>query len=758
MKNTSLCLTAMTMLLLGACAKPELSGTAAEDNGYKGPSVEQEISPEQMEQVMFLPGKAIVKLSEEMALAVEKGVQTKALAGTAELLGVSSMERVFPDAGEFEIRTRREGLHRFYLVEFDETISYSEAKKLLESAEGVENVDPCRREKSMDFDDPYLSRLWGFVGNYNIHVQEAWDYCVGDPNVVVCVVDQGVQQDHDDLKWNLYGDNYNFVKKNTTINAGDHGTHVSGTIAGVSNNGIGVAGIAGGDYKAGKRGVSIQSAQVFDGNRSASSFASAIKWGADHGAVISQNSWGNNYDWNNDGKLTGSELEYALNDRIDATTAAAIDYFNKYAGCDNDGNQLPGSPMKGGIVVFAAGNDGISNGVPAHYEGCVAVGAVASSGSVTSFSNYGDWVDICAPGQSIYSTISGNTVGQMSGTSMACPHVSGACALLVSFFGGEGFTSELLREILINGATENYIKYNAHPVGPYLNVYASLQYGIDKLKRENNNDPVITTDYEGDFVFRQYQRTITVPFHISDPDGDKVSVTAELEGRGTFEQDPNDPEIWNFTILSELVSDFTPKKAKITAKDLYGGVAEYEFSYQVLKNNAPVAIGKIDDVIIIGTDKNYDINLSGLFKDDDGEQLELSVKDQAGAPAVLRLNGEKLTIDANSYGSSTVSVSAVDGMKEKATIKFNYLVRARDVQMDFYPNPVVDILHVRTGLVEEETRIVLENPAGSIVYDETVACSAFHPAEVKMKNFAPGVYTLRVEFGGQSYVNNVAKR
>lgn len=748
----------MALLLAGACAKQEFSGTAADDNGPKGPVMEQEMTPEQIEQVMFIPGKAIVKLSEEMTLAVEKGIQTKALAGPAEIIGICNMERVFPDAGEFEVRTRREGLHRFYLVEFDENVSYSEAKKLLESADGVENVEPCRREKSMEFDDPYLSKLWGFVGTYNIHVQEVWDYTVGDPNIVVCVVDEGVQQDHDDLKWNLYGDNYNFVKKNTTINAGDHGTHVSGTIAGVSNNGIGVAGIAGGDYKAGKRGVSIQSAQVFDGNRSASSFASAIKWGADHGAVISQNSWGNNYDWNGDGKLTGSELDYALSDRIDATTAAAIDYFNKYAGCDNDGNQLPGSPMKGGVVVFAAGNDGISNGVPAHYEGCVAVGATSSTGAVTSFSNYGEWVDICAPGQSIVSSVSGNQFAQMSGTSMACPHVSGACALLVSFFGGKDFTNELLKEILLKGATPDYIRYNAHPTGPYLNVFGSLQYGIDKLKRENNNNPEITTEYEGDFVFRQYQRTISIPFHISDPDGDKISVEADLEGRGTFEQDPENPEIWYFKVFCELVSDFTPKAARITAKDLYGGIAEYEFTYQVLKNNSPVAVGSIDDVIIIGTDKDHTIQLGGLFKDEDGEQLEFSVKDQAGAPAVLRLNGETLTIDPNAYGASTVSVSAIDGMKEKATIKFNYLVRPTDVKMDFYPNPVKDILHVRTGVTEEETRIVIENATGSALYDETVKCSAFHPAVVDMKNFAPGVYTLRVEFGGQSYVNNVAKR
>ncbi len=71
--------------------------------------------------------------------------------------------------------------------------------------------------------------------------------------------------------------------------------------------------------------------------------------------MISQNSWGYDYDSNNDGKLTGSEYEAAMAATISSAHKAAVDYFIKYAGCDNDGNQLPDSPMKGGVVIFAAG-------------------------------------------------------------------------------------------------------------------------------------------------------------------------------------------------------------------------------------------------------------------------------------------------------------------------------------------------------------------------------------------------------------------
>lgn len=763
MKKTLLYLSSLAMILTVSCTKNEVANNATTSPaGQNAPIVNEEITPEKAERVMYVEGRAIVKFSEEMAVAIENGTATKATESMPEELGMTIIERLFPYAGEFEERTRREGLHRFYIVEFDKVLSYSKASEMISRMEGVENIEPCRKAKVMAFDDTYYSKLWGFTSaKYSIHTEDVWQYTTGDPNVVVCVVDQGVEQDHPDLSGNLYSVNYNFVRRNTTINAGDHGTHVAGTIGAVSNNGIGVAGIAGGNYKEGRKGVSLQSAQVFDGNSSASDFGVAIKWGADNGAVISQNSWGYNFDWNDDGQLTGQELEYALAAEVSASDAAAIDYFVKYAGCDNQGNQLQGSPMKGGVVVFAAGNDGIKNGVPGKYPGCIAVGAVGSSGYVASFSNWGDWVDICAPGVNIYSCYSGSRYGNMSGTSMACPHVSGACALLVSFFGGEGFTNELLKEMLLEGANPSLINTNtndgSHPVGPYLDLKGSFEYGISKFKRENNNDPEITTDYDGDFVFRQYQK-ISIPFRITDPDGDKVMVSAEFEGRGELVQDETDPEIWYFNLIGELVNNFEPMKATITAKDLYGGEGQCTFTYRVIKNNAPKAVGTLNDMILIGTGSQNKINLSGLFTDEDGETLTISAKDLVDAPAKFQIDGETMTLTPFDYGSSTITVSAVDGLKEKASIKFRYLVRAQDVEMDFYPNPVRDYLHIRTGITEEETHIVIESSTGNVLYDQTVSCSAFSPADVNMKEYAPGLYTLRVTVGGKTYVNSIAKR
>lgn len=746
------------MLLTAACAKNGIDENKEMSATGSGIQVVPEIDSQiRQERVMFFQGKAIVKFSEEMTLSVEKGLATKAVAAVSDEIGLSIVERVFPYAGEYEERTRREGLHRYYIVDFDKNLSYTKAKDVISQIEGVEHVEPCRKARIKEFNDPMMRSLWEYSGKYSIHAKEAWEYTTGNPDVVVCVVDEGIQQDHPDLKWNLSSDNYNFVRRNTNITGGDHGTHVAGTIGAVSNNGIGMAGIAGGDYEKGKRGITLQSAQVFDDYSSAYEFGRAIKWGADHGAVISQNSWGYDFDWNEDGRLTGEELSAALAAEVPESDAQAIDYFTKYAGCDNKGNQLPGSPMKGGIVVFAAGNDGIQNGIPGKYPAAIAVGATNSAGSVAGFSNWGDWVDICAPGQSITSTVTGSEYGNMSGTSMACPHVSGACALLVSFFGGEGFTNELLREILLKGANPSLINSGNHPVGPYLDITGSLQYGIDKFRRENNHDPEITTDYDGDFVFRQYQN-VSIPFHISDPDGDVLQISGEFEGKGNLVQDKTDEGIWYFELIGELVSDFTPKKASISVKDFYGGETTYTFTYQVLRNNAPKAIGTLDDLIIIGTGSQQKIKISGLFTDEDGEVLTLSAKDLAGAPASFRIDGETMTLTPFDYGSSTITVSATDALKEKASIRFRYLVRPKEVEMDFYPNPVRDILHIRTGALPQETEIVIENSTGNVVYNETVTCSAFEPAEVDMRTYAPGLYTLRVSIGGKTYINNVSKR
>ena len=433
------------------------------------------------------PSYVKVLFSEQLCDLVEEDlsrgqVRTRAegLNGLVDELGIESMERLFPFAGEFEPRTRKEGLHRWYKVRYAQDIPATRATRAFEALPGVEMVEEPIRA-SLTTDDRYWGDQWALYNTHypgmDVNVQEVWDnYTVGNPDVIVAVIDGGIDLKHPDLAWNCLPSGHNsYVSGASNVVGHDHGTHVAGTIAAVSNNGIGVAGIAGGDYAQGRRGISLLSQQCFytvgsgaNAYDRSGDFETAIKEAADKGAIISSNSWGWDFDYDEDGKITGSELASARSAHNNVqyySIARAIDYFVKYAGCDNDGNQLPDSPMKGGLVVFAAGNDNIAYGPPANYEPCLAVGAITMSGNRASFSNYGEWVDLCAPGSSIISTHPNSSYVSYSGTSMACPHVSGVAALVVSAFGGQGFTVDDLKSRLLEGAKDIGLSSGQKPIG-----------------------------------------------------------------------------------------------------------------------------------------------------------------------------------------------------------------------------------------------------------------------------------------------------
>lgn len=466
------------VLLVASCAREEVAvkdvveeETALKDSGE------------------FVPGELVVLLSDELTEMVENDLaagnlatKSEGLNGVMSSLGVTSMERLFPDAGEYEPRTRREGLHKWYVLKFDKTRALTKAGAELEDLSGIEFVENRRKIKTDEFND-LSSTQWGFwnrtKSGFDINVRKVWEeYTAGDSNVIVAVVDGGIDLTHEDLAWNCGSTNYNFVDNNARIVSHDHGTHVAGTIGAVNNNGKGVCGVAGGDYANNKKGVTLMSCQIFEDGKSGGSGATAIKWAADNGAVIAQNSWGYDYDADGDGKLSGSELTNALAGTITSSDKAAVDYFIKYAGCDNSGNQLSSSPMKGGVVIFAAGNEGIRNGAPANYDAVVAVGAVEADGTRASYSNYGSWVDIAAPGTNIYSTYPGSKYGNMSGTSMACPHVSGVAALIVSYCGGTGFTNTQLKEKLLNSANTEILS-SAYQIGGLVDALGAITYGED---------------------------------------------------------------------------------------------------------------------------------------------------------------------------------------------------------------------------------------------------------------------------------------
>lgn len=515
MKHVFLRLTLLALLASGACQR-ELYSPEERDLSDGTPSTATPqvagLSPQGA-----TPGRLYVRIRRTAQHSVRAFDLTRDKSGGARALqalptqlarslsdiSTESLKPLFPLDPRYAKRMRRAGLDLWYVVDFDKKQELQGALRSLSSVPEIEYAEPvypmvhpsgkiipvdlpkARRTAEgaeadkLPFNDPLLGDQWHYhnVGKFgrsvagaDIDLFRAWETETGKPKVIVSIVDGGIDITHPDLVDNLYvntaekdgkegvdDDNngyiddiygFNFIHDDGTIypDSESHGTHVAGTVGARNGNGIGVSGVAGGDGKEGS-GVRLMSCQVFGGDKEDGSSPNAIVYGANNGAVISQNSWGYPY------KAQVKAIPRAVKE--------AIDYFIEYAGCDDDGNQLPNSPMKGGVVIFAAGNDGEDFvAYPAAYEPVVAVSSMAPNWAPAYYTNRGDWVDIMAPGGDanfpngqVLSTVSkkilGKEYGYMQGTSMACPHVSGIAALIVSHFGRQGFTAAECRERLL---------------------------------------------------------------------------------------------------------------------------------------------------------------------------------------------------------------------------------------------------------------------------------------------------------------------
>jgi len=516
--------------LLAGCTAHRIEDTLAAGQE----SSEENIYGLELSQEDVYPDRLTVLFDEETAVELEEMTgedglvalpQVKAFDGS----GIIRMKRLFPYAGRFEARTRREGLHRWYEVYYDASVSLTKSAKGLVAIPGVEIVEfnpvirivgdpelveevPAQAASSssgLPFDDPRLPSQWHYLNKgtvsssssgCDINVVPVWKrYTTGSPEVIVGVVDGGIDFNHEDLAANMWhnpekkGDaqyGYNFVDDNYLVTPDSHGTHVAGTIAAVNNNGIGVAGIAGGNAAEGLEGVKLMSCQIFEGD-DATSGSSAIKWSADHGAVISQNSWG-----------------FKENIETPKSLKAAVDYFIKYAGIDEDGVQT--GPMRGGIVIFAAGNENRSSSA-SDYDPIFNVAAVGADFRRAYYSNYGKWVDISAPGgdvkkgNQVLSTLPDNKYGYYQGTSMACPHVSGVAALIVSKFQGEGLTPAEVEQRLVESAT---------PISSFNKSFlmgAGLVNAYRAIAGSGGTAPEVPTDLELSAQSNNVHVKVTVP-------------------------------------------------------------------------------------------------------------------------------------------------------------------------------------------------------------------------------------------------------
>ncbi|HET6244802.1 MAG: S8 family peptidase [Bacteroidetes bacterium] len=230
---------------------------------------------------------------------------------------------------------------------------------------------------------------------FKINAAQAWDISLGSSSVIVAITDNAIQVTHNDLVNNVVagrdvadGDNNTNPPNNNT--SWTHGTHVAGTSGSSTNNSTGVASI-GFNIKI----MPVKIAQ--DATGTLTSGYEGITWAAQNGAHVINMSWGG-----------GASSNYGLT-------------------VVNNAYNL------GIVLVAGAGNDNVQTMFyPAAYPNVISVAATASNDTKSSFSQFGSWIDISAPGTNIRSTTLGNTYGNLSGTSMASPLVAGLCGLMLS--------------------------------------------------------------------------------------------------------------------------------------------------------------------------------------------------------------------------------------------------------------------------------------------------------------------------------------
>jgi subtilisin family serine protease len=359
-------------------------------------------------------------------------LRAAALASTAERAPDSMIVKFKPDASALPFRAALHAdmgsrpLRSFNLlpadvVELPPGASVADMIAAYEAQDAVEYAEPnFIYTLNSTPDDPSFGQLWGLnntgqsggTPGADISALEAWAYTTGSTNVIVAVIDTGIDYNHPDLAANMWVNpnptfddihGARFIDGDGQPTSGDpmdddgHGTHVAGTIGAVGNNGVGIAGV---NWNV--RLMALKFLGASGGGYTADAIA-CIEYAIEHGAHLSNNSWG------------GGGYSQALKDAIDAAGRA---------------NQL---------FIAAAGNENLNNDVTPHYPSnydspnVIAVASSTSGDARSSFSNYGtNSVHLAAPGSAILSTVWNDSYASYNGTSMASPHVAGVAALLLA--------------------------------------------------------------------------------------------------------------------------------------------------------------------------------------------------------------------------------------------------------------------------------------------------------------------------------------
>ena len=395
------------------------------------PKVQNNKSIANGSETKILPNTLIIKMKGDPNNALFKGEALNKFNAILENCKMVSFEKIFPH--KKELSKSSEGsidLSKFYILKYSEDISPYELIKEFSKNELVEYAEPKYIYETTHLpNDSIFVRgdQWDLL---KIEAERAWDISRGSKDVIIAIVDTGVDWLHEDLADNIWinigeipdngidddgngyiddvrgwdfgglGDGSGPTPDNDpNEDRADHGTHVAGIASGVTNNGIGIASIG---YS-----CLIMPVKVSQDNTRSEAGGSYILYGyegivyaADNGADIINCSWGG-------------------------------------GGFSRFGNEvMQYANQKGAVVIAAAGNDGrfMHSFYPASYDHVVAVAATSNDNLRVSFSNWGYYVDISAPGVAIMSTWKDNIYVGLNGTSMAAPLVAGTAGLVKAVY------------------------------------------------------------------------------------------------------------------------------------------------------------------------------------------------------------------------------------------------------------------------------------------------------------------------------------
>ncbi len=378
----------------------------------------------------FVPNEAIIKFKSGVLKSepkIKDGKVDTSIESVDFILNqfkISEIKRLIPK----EVTELKD----LYHIKISPLFNITDLISLLKFNKYIELIDPNYLFYTCDVPNDYNPAIqWGLA---KIKATQAWDHTHGSTNVVIAVIDTGVDYNHPDLANNIWtnpneipgngvdDDNNGYIDDvigwdfvsissnynpppargedigppdNDPMDFQGHGTHCSGIASAVTNNETGIAG-TGWNCKIMAVRAGYKNAEG-NGSLALSDVIAGIYYAADNGANIISMSWGST--------SNPSSLLTAIN-------------YAKNKGC---------------ALVAAAGNENSSNKYfPAAYDGVIAVAASDQNDAKASFSNYGTWVDVAAPGVGIRSTMFNDIYANMSGTSMATPFVAGIAGLILS--------------------------------------------------------------------------------------------------------------------------------------------------------------------------------------------------------------------------------------------------------------------------------------------------------------------------------------